>query len=120
MPVSEPSDSYLIWGEEDLDVDDAKFAGKSAIGRVDWTESLDSYLCKEYAREASIPWLRMKAADAALRLEQRYTSGLVNRLRLRRERQVAAAYSVANGFASTVLGGGGGTSNVAFKALFGQ
>ncbi len=28
--------------------------------------------------------------------------------------------SVANGFASTVLGGGGGTSNVAFKALFGQ
>jgi hypothetical protein len=93
LPVTEYSDTYLIFGDEDFDLDDMRYAGKSHIARVDWSESLDSYKCKEYAEEAEIPWLEMRNPDAALRKEQRYASGLVRKARLRREVQVAGLYA---------------------------
>ena len=87
--VSNESDAYVKFGAEDLRLESMGYSGRGTIGRVEWTEALDQYLCKEYALEAGIPWQKMRNADAALRLEMRAAAGIVNKLRLRREKQVA-------------------------------
>ncbi len=87
--VSNLSDAYAIFGEEDLIISNSKYSEQAAISRVKWVDSGDSYVCDEFALEADISWARMGNADAALRLERRRTIGLARKLKLQREKAVA-------------------------------
>lgn len=101
VPVSYESDAYAIFGAEDLRLDNSYYSGRGTIGRTEWTESLGQFLCKEYALEAGIPWQKIRNADAGLRLEMRAAAGLVNKLRLRREKQVADLCAATGTFTQT-------------------
>ena len=101
IPVSHESDAYATFGAEDLRLDSMSYGGRGTIGRVEWTESLSQYLCQEYALEAGIPWQKMRNADAALRLEMRAAQGLVNKAKLRREKQVADLLATAATYTNT-------------------
>lgn len=102
-PVTVPneSDAYVKFGAEDLRLESAVYGGKGTVGRVEWTESLDQYLCLEYCLEAGISWQKMRNGDNALRLEQRAVIGLANKLKLTREAKIAAALFNATTFTAT-------------------
>ena len=87
--VSNISDSYVIFGEEDLRLERSYYSDLAQIARVKWTESASDFTCKEHALESDISWARMKNADGALRLERRHTIGLARKLKLEREKAVA-------------------------------
>lgn len=89
IPVENQSDSYVVFGSEELRLDDAKYKGGTLVNRVTFTESDDSFKCKEFALESAIPWSKMKNADGAINLERRHSTGLGAKLRLRREKAVA-------------------------------
>lgn len=89
VPVANQSDGYVVFGDEDLRLDNSHYKGGAQVNRVSFTESDDSYRCQEFALESPIPWSKMKNADAAIRLEQRHAAGLGAKLRLRREAAVA-------------------------------
>lgn len=89
VPVSNLSDSYVVFGEEDLRLEKSYYSELAQIARVSWTESASDFVCKEHALESQISWARMQNADAALRLERRHTVGLSRKLKLEREKAVA-------------------------------
>jgi hypothetical protein len=89
VPVSNLSDSYVVFGEEDLRLEKSYYSELAQIARVSWTESASDFVCKEHALESQISWARMNNADAALRLERRHTVGLSRKLKLEREKAVA-------------------------------
>ena len=89
VPVANQSDGYVVFGDEELRLDNAAYKGGAQVNRVSFTESDDSFKCKEFALESAIAWSKMQNADAAIRLEQRHATGLGAKLRLRRERAVA-------------------------------
>lgn len=89
VPVSNLTDSYVVYGAEELRLDNAKYSEGAQVGRVTFSESDSTYSCDEFALEAAISWARMGNADAIVRLERRRTVGLARKLRLAREKSVA-------------------------------
>jgi len=101
ISVSQLSDAYLIYDAADLRLDAQNYTGGAQVNRVEWTESESSYRCLEYALEGKIPNIKLKNSDAAMRLQQRVTAGLVNKLLLGYEKRVADILFSGSTFTNT-------------------
>lgn len=101
ITVAKQSDSYYIFGAEDLRIDQAYYSHGAQVARVSRTESEGTYSAKEFALEEALPWSKMANADAGLRYERRAVAGLVNKLMLRREKAVADVLFATGTFTNT-------------------
>lgn len=77
-------ESYWFQNDVDNQVND-----RAPAKEIDFTWSMDTYLCKEYALKVSITDLERQQAIAQLRLEQSKTELLTHRMNLAHEVRVA-------------------------------
>ena len=91
--VPNMSDSYLIYGNDDLRIDSDIISLGGDVPRVSWAESDCEYKCQEYGMETVLKKALVANADAGMRYEQRRAAGLVRKIKLALEARVAAIIS---------------------------
>ncbi len=91
IPVNLLSGQYPVFDEQFWfanDVDN-KGADRAPSKEIDYTWSLDTYLCEEYKLKVSITDLERRQAEGALRLPQTKAQFLAQRMNIAREVRIA-------------------------------
>lgn len=91
-PVSVPnmSDGYWVMGDDSLRPSDNTIGQTADVPRVRFAWSDDTYNTKEFGLETVISKSKLANADSAMRYQQTHATGIVRKMKLGLEVQVAA------------------------------